>query len=388
MGTESHSLSTESESSDSERSTSSSSSGSCSTAIPKKSTAIQCNIQFSSNLVEDSERPAEVRYSPGTSGNQRADSSDSDSECSSLYNSSSSEDEFEYSLPEYEKEREAKRLLEVLKITEGGLLSQRGIRMLLKTGVVHARYSYDSTMAYIVRRGRVQARSAPMCPSGHMLATGPYRTLTSCPSESCAKPITGQAKGWYSLISEQPMALCREKNSFVQLFERCKRAIDAVRAPSGDRIADYYDGLLFRKLHGEKMRRWDDIKEITVFMTMSSDGFEVFKGRNGKKDAWPVSFVILNLQPSFRARASNALIAEFIPGSHDTEFFDSFLFPIVEDLSQLEEGIDVVCYDGIQRHLKAYILFVTADWPAACKLLGFLSHNAKLPCRLCFKEAV
>lgn len=59
-------------------------------------------------------------------------------------------------------------------------------------------------------------------------------------------------------------------------------------------------------------------------------------------------------------------------------FFDTFLDPIVEDLKNMERGMDVRCHDGLVRRLRAFVLFVTADWPAASKLMGFASHNAKL----------
>lgn len=130
------------------------------------------------------------------------------------------------------------------------------------------------------------------------------------------------------------------------------------------------------------MRAWVPTEELSVFLTVSYDGFEVFKDRKEKKETWPVTFVNLNLEPKYRSQACNALITTIIPGSHDSKFFDTVQDPIVEHFNDLEREIDVRCHDGIVRNLRSFVLFVTADWPAASKLLGFSSHNAILFCRL------
>ena len=75
----------------------------------------------------------------------------------------------------------------------------------------------------------------------------------------------------------------------------------------------------------------------------------------------------------------------FVPGTHDPKFFDTFLEPIVEDLSMLERGCFETCADGKRRKLRVFVLFVTADYPAARKLLGFMGHTSSFPCRYCHK---
>lgn len=120
---------------------------------------------------------------------------------------------------------------------------------------------------------------------------------------------------------------------------------------------------------------------------MSSDGFEVFEGRGGTKTAWPVLFTVLNFDPSHRFKAANALISAIISGSHDCDHFETFLHPIIEDLYILEIGIEVMCFDGKKRTLRAFVLFFTADFPAASKTLGFVGHNGKRPCRACHKKS-
>lgn len=82
---------------------------------------------------------------------------------------------------------------------------------------------------------------AQICPS-HMMATGHLRNVTACQSDGCINAITGSAKGWYSLISEQLAALRKEQNSFMQLMSGCNRAHEAITFGRGEILSDYFDG--------------------------------------------------------------------------------------------------------------------------------------------------
>lgn len=289
------------------------------------------------------------------------------------------------------KEQEAKRLLELLRILELGQASTRCIRQALDTKVVNCKYSYDALMRHIVNRAEVPKMYSLMCPKGHFaatVATGKMAQAATCrcPVDSCGKNVS--AKFWNSNISEQLKALCREQHSFEQLYEGCRRAHDSVSSTPSSTLFDYYDGALFRRIYGQRLSDWNQDDDIYVFMTMSTDGFEVFKTRDGAKSSWPIMFTLLNLEPCHRAQAANALVSAFIPGSHDSEYFESFLAPTIEDLCKLENGVKVQCYDGKQRTLRAFVIFMTADFPAASKVFGFKGHRAKIFCRNCHKEAV
>ena len=102
---------------------------------------------------------------------------------------------------------------------------------------------------------------------------------------------------------------------------------------------------------------------------------------------WPVIFNILNLGAEHRYRASNSVLSAFVPGTHDSLYFDTFLFPLVEDLLALQNGISVPCVDGKIRRLQAFLFVVTADWPASSKVSGFCGHGCTHPCRCCHKSS-
>lgn len=285
------------------------------------------------------------------------------------------------------KEIEVRRLSELLRILEKDV-SERSIERVLATDLIAAKYSYEVMVRYLNRRAHVQKRFVEMCRDSHMVAAGAHETASICESAGCSQPLDKRCKFWYSLVSEQLRALCAEKDSFSAIMDGCDRAKRAMQEESPDVLYDYYDGDTFRRLHGDRMINWDRGKEIVVFLSLSSDGFEVNRGRDKAQTAWPVTTTILNLNQDHRFKASNVLIPCVIPGKHDPEYFETFLHNNIMDLRRLESGMDVRCADGIWRTLRAFVLFVTADSPAAAKLVGYLGHMASFPCRYCLKKAI
>ena len=182
--------------------------------------------------------------------------------------------------------------------------------------------------------------------------------------------------------------MCFERDSFRELqkgFETAKEAICAEQV-ADSLLHDFYDGSLFRQNFKNIMSNADSSEEISIFSTMSTDGVELFKGRDGECNCWPVVLTILNMGVGHRFRAAKSLLTSFIPGSHDGDHVDTFFAPLVEDLLFLQKGISVLCADGNVRLMRAFVLFCTADWPGATKLSGFAGHNALRPCRLCMRR--
>ena len=68
---------------------------------------------------------------------------------------------------------------------------------------------------------------------------------------------------------------------------------------------------------------------------------------------------------------------------------NSYLEPLVEELSNL--WIDIKCIANINKQdvtvtVRAALLCVACDLPAARKVFGFLGHNAALGCSRCLKS--
>ena len=278
---------------------------------------------------------------------------------------------------------EARRLCRILDIIERGKLPRRYAERLMNTRVINSRYSYKALIGHLKTRSGILTFEKIMCRHEHA-AISPRSA--SCPVPYCnEKPNRGHLFH-YRLVSDQISALCRETVSFKQLFEGCMRANRAVSESIPTTFFDYFDGDLFRRLYGEQLRVWDEREELYVFITLSTDGFEVFKGRRKTRTAWPIVFSVLNFDFDHRYRASNSIISAFLPGTHEPEFFDSFISEVIEDLKSLESGVQVQCADGRLRNVKVFVVFCTADWPASSKLLGFVPHNGLTSCRRCHKR--
>lgn len=276
-------------------------------------------------------------------------------------------------------------LSHLLKTLVYAKISQATINTILQSPALRHNSTFDRVDGYVRRRCGLESRYAPMCRAGHMAATGVHARQRQCRVSGCDSVLGRSRRYWYSLVSDQLTALCGARDSFQELMAGCRRARDAIKNPNTPYLDQYYDGETFKRLYGNDMKNWNEDSELYVFLTFSTDGFKVFEGRKQRKEAWPLAFMILNLADKHKYRAANVMKCAFIPGSHAPEYFDSFLYPIIVDIVRLEAGVDVLCADGKLRKLYVYVLFITADWPGASKVLGFSGHNALVACRFCLK---
>lgn len=106
-------------------------------------------------------------------------------------------------------------------------------------------------------------------------------------------------------------------------------------------------------------------------------------------EATPVIIVNLNLHPSIRYAKENIMTSMIIPGPSKPKKFDSFLFPLVEELKSLNAGVEA--YDSARKSefvLHAWPVLVTEDGPALAEVMGFKRPgNAIRACRFCKKKS-
>ena len=90
---------------------------------------------------------------------------------------------------------------------------------------------------------------------------------------------------------------------------------------------------------------------------------------------------------SKRYKIENVIIVGLIPGPSEPPLhLNSYLDPLVEELQQLwKPGVQ---YVSLPTVLRAAVLCVACDVPAARKVCGFLGHTARLGCSKCLKEFV
>ena len=154
-----------------------------------------------------------------------------------------------------------------------------------------------------------------------------------------------------------------------------------------DTFCDVYDG-----------RVWEEFQHVngSPFLAaphnlgymMNIDWFSPFKHTPYSVGA--VYLSIMNLPRSKRFLKENMILVGLIPGPNEPPLnINSYLEPLVEELKVLwSEGMVINMPDnpGQQVHLKAGLLCVACDIPAARKVCGFLGHMAKLGCSKCTEE--
>ena len=119
----------------------------------------------------------------------------------------------------------------------------------------------------------------------------------------------------------------------------------------------------------------------------STDGFGPFKHHT--KTAWPMILFNYNLSPEERILKKNIISIGVIPGPKKPCDLDSFLWPLVQELLQLEMGVSA--FDAIMKAvflLHAYLIVVFSNIPAVSMIMCVKGHNALLPCHICEIQGV
>jgi hypothetical protein len=74
--------------------------------------------------------------------------------------------------------------------------------------------------------------------------------------------------------------------------------------------------------------------ERDIVLSASTDGFQIFKQKTN--DCWAILFINNNLSPQIRVRKKNLLLSMIIPGPKSPKDMNSFLFPLINELKELE----------------------------------------------------
>ena len=119
-----------------------------------------------------------------------------------------------------------------------------------------------------------------------------------------------------------------------------------------------------------------------IALGCSADGFAPHK--HHMKTCWPVVILNYNLSPDVRFHQENIIPLGIIPRPKKPQDFDSFIWPLMEELLQLELGVKA--YDALSETLfvlHAYVIIVFGNIPTMSLLMRMKGHNAHLPCCMC-----
>ena len=225
------------------------------------------------------------------------------------------------------------------------------------------------------------------CPSSCICYTGPYETLLKCPKCDTdrykADGTTPQADFLYLPIIPRIRAMVSNAPFARKMQYRASHRHDRTK------VADIFDGAHYSLLResfvtvgGEELPNWFFSDPRDIALGLSTDGFGPFKHRT--KTAWPIILFNYNLPPEERFLKKNHISVGVIPGPKKPGDLDSFLWPLVQELLQLELGVSA--FDAITMAvflLHAYLIVVFGDIPAVSMIMRMKGHNGRSPCHMC-----
>jgi hypothetical protein len=220
------------------------------------------------------------------------------------------------------------------------------------------------------------------CADGCVAFTGRLLHAATCPS--CGKGrynTDGQPNYWFQYIPLLPrLRLQYSSARRSQELSSYRASFDPAQPDNGHRN-DVLDRDWFRQCWEDGYFR--DNRDLALRLTLDAIG--VVKQPKKRQVITPVVLYLLNLHPSTRESASNALVTYLIPGSFNKAFIDTWLSPLIAELLELHSG--VAAYDGASQGdftLRAHVILVTGDGPAIAEVMGTKSpRKAKQSCRLC-----
>jgi hypothetical protein len=222
------------------------------------------------------------------------------------------------------------------------------------------------------------------CQSGCVAFTEACVNLNACPH--CHKDRTDEDGLPYAQIPYLPLiprfirqyanALQSEKlQSYRHTFATRQRAT----------YEDVFSGAWYKEccdING--MGLFTDRRDLAL--RMSIDGIGLVENAKSCQQVSPVVLYNCNIHPSERDKPEYAMLVINVPGTAKHTYINTFLWPLVNELEQLSQGVPEV-HDGHSNEvftLRAHVILVTGDGPAIAQVMGTKTPGAaKRPCRMC-----
>ncbi|KAF8694702.1 Transposase family tnp2, partial [Rhizoctonia solani] len=170
---------------------------------------------------------------------------------------------------------------------------------------------------------------------------------------------------------------------------------EADQGPEPGVIHNVFDGQDYWRLRATPVNPpggyhfFDNPKDLAL--GLSTDGVTLFKRRRrGLSTAWPIILINYNLHPRYQTKLDNIICVGVIPGPTQCKDINSFLTPLLNELLELEAGVDChglspkgVAYVFL---LHAFLIIVFGDILAVSKMICMKGHNGRTPCQACYMQ--
>ena len=168
----------------------------------------------------------------------------------------------------------------------------------------------------------------------------------------------------------------------LDFFEQCEAW--RYRETDLSTLYDIYDGSLWKEF-----MEYNGVPFLSVpycfALSLNVDWFQPYK--HTQHSIGVLYIAIQNLPREVRFLVDNVIIVGIIPGPHEPpKNINSFLAPLVDELQDLWKGVFVNINANNLVSIRAALICVSCDIPAARKVCGFVGHNAYQGCNKCLKS--
>ncbi|CAE6431615.1 unnamed protein product, partial [Rhizoctonia solani] len=243
----------------------------------------------------------------------------------------------------------------------------------------------------------LETRAYDCCVHSCCCFLGKYKDLTSCPFCKEARfKSNGQPRRVFRYTPLIPQLRGRFQDP--EISKKLGYRVLAEQQYQPGKILDVFDAEYYRLLRRTLLdpetgyHFFDNQQDLAL--GIATDGFTLFKRRRrGLSTAWPIIIINYNLHPRIRNRLENVICVGVIPGPKQCKDLNSFLVPLLDELLELESGVDCPTPPTLDREgsnfvFRAFVIIIFGDMPAVAKLLMLKGHNAIKPCRACMIQGV
>ena len=167
-------------------------------------------------------------------------------------------------------------------------------------------------------------------------------------------------------------------------FEKCEQWRSREHQHSPSVLCDVYDGEVWNQFMCVDNVPFLSLPYNYAF-SLNVDWFQPFQ--HTQYSLGVIYLAVQNLPRNERFLPENIIIVGVIPGPHEPSLnINSFLRPLVDELQQLWTGVPLTSNLGITILVRAALICIACDIPAARKVCGFVGHQALHGCSKCLKE--
>ena len=182
--------------------------------------------------------------------------------------------------------------------------------------------------------------------------------------------------------------------SIQNLFSRpnFEKKINEWRKRTGipaDHMFDIYDGAMWTGIMDADDDRRSFVEHPrSLLLTLNVDWFRPFK--NSHYSCGAIYLVVNNLPRNERFKKENVILVGVMPGPKEAKTYEMnhYLEPLVSELEKLYVGVRMSTHEhpNDEVTVRAALLMVACDIPAARKVSGFTSHNSTRACYKCVRN--